>query len=319
MFEYLHGFDPQLSISIDPSAIKRSGWSSRIPILSDHEREAAYARARMVLKAEMEALVVNHGWLLHISQGEFFESSDGLGSRILFWPCSLDQDWFHVSSPSSQPEPRGRTTDLRLPITFSSFLGDGYNLNRALSDFRPVVKRLSSDKIELSISEDPAPLANIFYILQIIAPGMLGITYTYEYTGSGELEWSRVLPQPSWIQEHRDMLVKILGNLRKYEIALNASKEPTTRCKSIMSRFMVKGMESYFNAVEFYASQEEGLEEVYPYCAVWTLIYGLNLTHLPGNSRYRRVSSFAGSSVSRFRVTGKQDISRQAQSRTQPY
>lgn len=78
----LHGFDPQLFIYIDPSAIKRS--SSRIPILSDHEREAAYARARMFLKAEMETLVVNHDWLLHINQGEFFESSDGLGSRVLF-------------------------------------------------------------------------------------------------------------------------------------------------------------------------------------------------------------------------------------------
>jgi len=224
MFSYSPGFDPQLSIYINPSAIK--SWSSRIPILSDREREAAYARARMVLKAEMETLVVNHGWLLHISQG---------------------QDWFHISRPSSQLEPRERATDLRLPIKFSLFLGDNYNLNRATSAFCPVVKRLSSDKIELSISEDPAPLANIFYILQIIAPGMLEITYTYEYTASGELEWSRVLPQPSWIQEHRDMLINILGNLGKYQIALNASTEPTTR-------------------FEFYAFQEEGLEKVYPYC-----------------------------------------------------
>jgi hypothetical protein len=180
------------------------------------------------------------------------------------------------------------------------FLGDGYDLNRATSAFCPVVKRLSSDKIELSISENPAPLANIFYILQIIAPGMLKITYTYEYTASGELEWSRVLPQPSWIQEHRDMLINILGNLEKYQIALNASKEPTTRCKSIMSRLMVKDMETYLNTVEFYADQEEGLEKVYPYCAVRTLIYGLNLTHLPDRSRFRRVSSFARYSVSRF-------------------
>ena len=48
---------------------------------------------------------------------------------------------------------------LIIPISFSSFrvLDDGYNLNRVPSAFRPVVKRLSSDKIELSISEDPAP------------------------------------------------------------------------------------------------------------------------------------------------------------------
>lgn len=79
--ESLHGFDPQLSIRIDPSAIRR--WGSSIPILSDHEREAAYARARMVLKAEMETLVVNHGWVLHVSQGELFESSDNPRSRVL--------------------------------------------------------------------------------------------------------------------------------------------------------------------------------------------------------------------------------------------
>ena len=71
-----HGLLPQLYIYINPSAIKH--WSTRIPILSDHEREAAYARARMVLKAEVEALVINHGWLLHINKGEFFESSDSL-------------------------------------------------------------------------------------------------------------------------------------------------------------------------------------------------------------------------------------------------
>jgi len=78
-------FDPLLLISIRPSAIRE--WSSRIPILSDHEREAAYARARMVLKAEMEKLVVNHGWVLQISQGELFEYSDSLESQVLFWPC----------------------------------------------------------------------------------------------------------------------------------------------------------------------------------------------------------------------------------------
>ena len=81
----LHGFDPLLLISIRPSAIRT--WSSPIPVVSDHEREAAYARARMVLKAEMEKLVVNHGWVLKISQGELFEDSDSLESRVLFWPC----------------------------------------------------------------------------------------------------------------------------------------------------------------------------------------------------------------------------------------
>lgn len=69
---------PQLSIRIDLSAIER--WSPYIPILSDEEREAAYIRARIGLKAEMEKLVVGHNWVVHVSDGEQFYSSDSLGS-----------------------------------------------------------------------------------------------------------------------------------------------------------------------------------------------------------------------------------------------
>jgi len=63
------------------------------------------------------------------------------------------------------------------------------------------------------------------------------------------------------------MLVNILGNPRKYQIVLDASKkEPTTRCKPTVSRLMMKALNLCFNTVEYYAN--EGLEEVYPHCAV---------------------------------------------------
>jgi hypothetical protein len=129
------------------------------------------------------------------------------------------------------------------PLAFSSFLGcPTTSISDASSAFRPVVKRLSSDKIELSISEDPSsPCEHILHPPDHCTWYVCDQLHIRIYQ-SGELEWSRVLPQPSWIQEHRDMLINILGNPRKYKIALNASKEPTTRCKSIMSRLMTKGI-----------------------------------------------------------------------------
>ncbi|KIM38643.1 hypothetical protein M413DRAFT_29893 [Hebeloma cylindrosporum] len=208
-----------LYIFLKSSGINRYP-GSRIPMSSDSEREMAYIRSRVYLKAEMEKLINNHGWVLKTNGAE---------------------DWFHVSKATFNQ--RTSSPSLRVPLEFSSLLPN--HLKSALHLFHPVVERISSDKIKLYVTEDPPPLATIFYILQVVAPGFVAIVYNHPYDHLGEMNWSYVLPQPSWLEEHRDMLVDILGSHRKYQLILEFSKNQP------------------IYQYEFYAHQEMKVEDVW--------------------------------------------------------
>lgn len=74
---------------------------------------------------------------------------------------------------------------------------------------------------DLYVEADP-PAADIFYILQCIAPGMLPIVRIDELDDFGEEEISRCLPRPKWIRDNRDMLTTVLGESRLAAVSESA-------------------------------------------------------------------------------------------------
>ena len=83
----------------------------------------------------------------------------------------------------------------------------------------------------------PAPIADMFYMLQCIAPGMLSIVLPGElevgdYVADdiddySECETVRALPQKTWVDEHEETLVHVLGGEERFA-ALAAAAESVT-------------------------------------------------------------------------------------------
>ena len=59
--------------------------------------------------------------------------------------------------------------------------------------------------------EAPQPVADIFYMTQCIAPGMLTLVRIDEIDDIGEDTAVRKLPRTSWIEGNKEAIVDILG------------------------------------------------------------------------------------------------------------
>ena len=71
----------------------------------------------------------------------------------------------------------------------------------------------------------PGPVADIFYLLQILAPGMLLIVRVDEYDDICENETARVLPSEEWLKKHQSVLGDVLGNNHRFELLSNAAAD----------------------------------------------------------------------------------------------
>ena len=102
---------------------------------------------------------------------------------------------------------------LSLPLRFASFLGEAKGVWQKMFEhywlFTAKRHHRSNDTLFI---DSPGPVADIFYLLQILAPGMLLIVRVDEYGDSGEKETSRALPSEEWLKEHQSVLGDVLGN-----------------------------------------------------------------------------------------------------------
>lgn len=78
----------------------------------------------------------------------------------------------------------------------------------------------------------PTPISDIFYLLQILAPGMLLIVREEEYDTS-EKEIARALPSVEWLKEHQPTLEHVLGNNQKFELLISAAADFAKSFRSI--------------------------------------------------------------------------------------
>ena len=135
-----------------------------------------------------------------------------------------------ANNKGSQPQ----TEKLILPKTFASFL-DISKANTWRTIFEnPAIfkagKKGTNKKIDLYIESSP-PLSNIFYLLQVLAPGMLVIYHEYQiYWQDVDVKVSRVLPRASWIESNIEFMSKtdaLLAAAKDRKIAFH--EERTTR------------------------------------------------------------------------------------------
>ena len=121
-----------------------------------------------------------------------------------------------------------------LPSTFSSFL----NAPEGDSDLWEMLfdcafdARSSSEHLHMPGRH---PFSEISYMLQCIAPGMFLLVRMDDTDDIGEIEYDYALPNPSWVTDHADVLVTVLGGIDSYQVLLAAS-ESKSRTESEITR-----------------------------------------------------------------------------------
>jgi len=179
-----------------------------VRLFSDTEREEAYLHARPFFLDQM-TILLEDGW----------KRNDDNSEEVLF----------DISKPRAN---KGRSRgNLILPKTFSSFLdASKADTWRAIFENTAIFQAKTKGKNcnhDLSIGPSP-PLSNIFYLLQVLAPGMLVIYHEYRFKDT-DVRVSMMLPQPSWIENNIEVMSKmdaLLAAAKDRKIAFHEERTP---------------------------------------------------------------------------------------------
>ena len=175
---------------------------------SDAEREEAYLQAAPFLLEQMKILLKDHGWKHNNCDPEEvynFPFTNRLQNNNSIFHHPYNQFLFDIYKPMKAKIGR-QPAKLILPKKFACFL----DVSKA-NTWRTVFENPSMlnpgingtiNKLDLYIGS-PRPISNIFYLLQVLAPGMLVIYIEYQLQdASADVKLSKVLPRASWIENN---------------------------------------------------------------------------------------------------------------------
>lgn len=189
-------FDPRhyARYRLDEEALEAWRQHSCLTRVSKAQREAFYDAAKPFFEEAARNLIQFHSW----RQIEH-------ASNVLF--C--------VKSPASD-------AIFTLPAAYCTLLEHARPCERMFESLFQVEQDANDGRLYIA-----EPLADIFYLLQLLAPGCLSLVNaeyaSHEVDDDGEIAWiawrtfARALPPPTWMDIHaRDspQLVAIFGSLR---------------------------------------------------------------------------------------------------------
>jgi hypothetical protein len=96
-----------------------------------------------------------------------------------------------------------------------------------------------------------APISDILYVLQTLAPGMLLIVRVDEYDDSGEAQTTRALPSEEWVKDHEVVLEHVLGSKQRYQELLAAV---TAGSKSFQTEWISSYHDPYDDDSTYYTN-----------------------------------------------------------------
>ncbi|KAF8958902.1 hypothetical protein BDZ97DRAFT_1840616 [Flammula alnicola] len=189
-----------LTCRFDPQQM--SVWSNRtgVHFFTDAQRDEAYLRARPFLLEQMRILL----------EGGWRQSHRNRSGEVLI---NIYKPYTKTRGRPLRPSQR-KKVNLILPLTFDSFLDTSKDRAwRTIFEnpeyFKAQKQKGNNVDHDFYIGASRA-LANIFYFLQVLAPGMLVIYHEYQLPDAF-VRVSRILPRASWIQRN---YVDVDGMLR---------------------------------------------------------------------------------------------------------
>ncbi|KAL0577701.1 hypothetical protein V5O48_004305 [Marasmius crinis-equi] len=185
-------------IQFDPNLLDSWAKHTGLPKLDGEQLEAVYRRAQKYLLMKKNQLV-----------------SDGWGEVMDFDPQAV----LFVLEKDEQTR-YGGTLEVKIP-TQMSFLFDPSQTGTWAKMFTASFDARRRDG-ELRI-DPPSPLADIFYLMQIICPGLLLIIRMDEIDDYGEITRLQGPPSVDWVRENENWLADVFGRA-SYDEILKASK-----------------------------------------------------------------------------------------------
>ena len=99
--------------------------------------------------------------------------------------------------------------------------------------------------------DGPVPLSDIFYLLQILAPGLLRIIREEDIDDVGEEQTARILPPHQWVQDNKEILEHVIGSKEGYESIAAAAGDTS---KSFKSEWISNWRDNYYDEDNFYTN-----------------------------------------------------------------
>ena len=198
-----------------------------VRFFSDEERDNAYLETRPFFLEQLR-LLLKVGWKRNNCNSEevYPPFTNSAMQYSLFHHCS-NQFLFDISKQNMI----GRVRRIVLPNTFAHFFDvSKANTWREIFEnpatFNPTRKG-KHQNADLYLGS-PFPISNIFYLLQILAPGMLVIYCEYQLHDA-DIKVSRLLPQENWIEKRKkymdtNALITITAAARDRKIAFREER-----------------------------------------------------------------------------------------------
>ena len=215
-----------------------------VRFFSDEERDNTYLVVLPFFLEQMR-LLLKEGWKRkNCNSGEVYPSFANSDMQYLLFNHCSNQLLFDISK-----QKKGRLRRIVLPNTFAHFFDvSKANTWREIFEnpatFNPMRKG-KHHNVDLYLGSPP-PIINIFYLLQVLAPGMLVIFYEYQLHDA-DIKVSKLLPQANWIEEHKnymdnDALITVTAAARDRKIAF--LEERTERPQNISHHSSLPGTDA---------------------------------------------------------------------------
>lgn len=112
-----------------------------------------------------------------------------------------------------------------IPKTISVLFHANFEWEQLFDFFALDAKRLNTDSSTMYADAVHSCIADYFYLIQLLLPGLVGLVREDEIDDVGEDVTTRILPSVGWIENHRDVLVGILGDLPRFDDLLAAATD----------------------------------------------------------------------------------------------
>ncbi|KAJ6479446.1 hypothetical protein C8R47DRAFT_1322657 [Mycena vitilis] len=170
---------------------------TKLSQLGDDTLRHTWARAHAWLLNSVRDVLTSDGWML--------EEADICGEAAIILKKSFDTKDIGQYYYSKIVEAR-----VAIPGDISVFFHPDFKWHQ-LFGWSLNARRQNRSSDTMYADAVHSCIADYFYLIQVILPGLVGLVREEDYDDMGEGSITRILPAAAWVQDHRDVLVGIFG------------------------------------------------------------------------------------------------------------
>ncbi|KAJ7143764.1 hypothetical protein C8R44DRAFT_973614 [Mycena epipterygia] len=180
--------------------------------LPDDVLRDTWARAHAWLLTSVRDVLQKDGWTP--------EEDDLCGEVVIILKKPFDTKDIRNYAYSKMVEVR-----VAIPETISVLFHAEFEWKQLFNIYALDAKRLYKNSSTMYADAVHSCIADYFYLIQMLLPGLVGLVREDEIDDVGEYMTTRILPSVGWIEDHRDVLIGILGEQLRFDNLLAAATD----------------------------------------------------------------------------------------------